>query len=296
MVVREEHILGHESAGTVVAVHPSVKSLAVGDRVALEPGVPCQSCDQCLTGHYNGCPDVVFKSTPPVPGFLRRYVNHPAKWCYKIGNMSFENGALLEPLSVSLCGIERSGLRLGDPTIICGAGPIGLISALCARAAGAEPLVITDIDEQRLKFAQKKVPGIRTVLVERGHTSEEVAGAIIAAAGGIKPRVALECTGVESSLTSAIYSLAFGGRCYCIGVGATFQKIPFMHLSVNEISLEFQYRYSNTWPKAIRLLNSGLIDCSDLITHRFPLEDALTAFSTVADPSSGSIKVVISDE
>ncbi|KAK9475105.1 chaperonin 10-like protein [Dipodascopsis tothii] len=296
MVVREEHILGHESAGTVIAAHPSVTTLAVGDRVALEPGVPCQACDLCLTGHYNGCPDVAFKSTPPVPGLLRRYVNHPAKWCHKIGSMSFEYGALLEPLSVTLFGLERAGLRLGDPTVILGAGPIGLIAALCARAAGATPLTITDIDARRLEVARSLVPGIRTVLVERGMTPEAAADAIVAAGDGVRPRVALECTGVESSLAGGIYSLAFAGVCYCIGVGATFQNIPFMHLSVNEIRLEFQYRYCNTWPKAIRLVNSGLIDCSSIITHRFALENAMDAFATVADPKSGAVKVVITDE
>ncbi|KAK9364406.1 chaperonin 10-like protein [Lipomyces kononenkoae] len=297
MVVRDEHILGHESAGIVIAVHQSVTSLKVGDRVALEPGVPCYKCDVCLHGHYNGCPDVQFKSTPPVPGLLRRYVNHPAEWCHKIDDMSYEKGALLEPLCVALAGIENSGVSLGDPVVVLGAGPIGIVSALCARAAGAEPIIITDINHDRLMFAKTLIPSIRTVKVDRGKTPDEIAVNIIDAAGGIRPRVALECTGIQSSLATAIFSLKFRGVCYCIGVGASTQNIPFMHLSVNEIDLKFQYRYANQWPKAIRIMKGGLVDgIEHIISHRFPLEESVKAFETTADAETGSLKVMIVDE
>ncbi|KAK9234932.1 chaperonin 10-like protein [Lipomyces kononenkoae] len=297
MVVREEHILGHESAGVVVAVHESVTSLVVGDRVAVEPGVPCYKCETCLRGHYNGCHKVQFKSTPPVPGLLRRYVNHPAEWCHKIGEMSFERGALLEPLSVALAGIEIAGLRLGDPVVILGAGPIGIVSALCARAAGAEPVVVTDIRENRLNFIKSVVPSVRTVRIEPHQNAEKIAQRIIASADGIKPRVALECTGVESSISAAIHSLQFRGVCLCIGVGAATQSIPFMISSVNEIDLRFQYRYANQWPRAIRIMNGGLVEgIEKIITQRFGLEDGVKAFETAADPTSDNVKVVILDE
>jgi L-iditol 2-dehydrogenase len=294
MVVREEHILGHESSGIVLSVHPSVKDLAPGDRVALEPGEPCQNCGQCLGGKYNACPNMRFKSTPPYPGLLRRYVIQMAHWCHKIGTMSFEYGALLEPMSVALMGIDRAGVRLGDAVVVCGAGPIGIVSALCARAAGAEPLVITDIDQSRLDFATKIIPGIRTHLVVRGQSPEEVGKSVISLAR-MKPRVALECTGVESSVAAGIFSLEFGGIIYIIGVGADYQNLPFMHLSVNEIDIKFQYRYANTWPKAIRLVNSGLVDVSSLVTHRFSLEDSVKAFETASDAKAGALKVMIID-
>jgi L-iditol 2-dehydrogenase len=295
MVVREEHILGHESSGTVLAVHPSVKTLVPGDRVALEASEPCQDCDACLTGKYNACPDMQFKSTPPVPGLLRRYLVQKARWCHKIGDMSFEHGALLEPLCVALAGLDKAGVKLADPVLICGAGPIGLLSAMCARAAGAEPLVITDIDQNRLDFAKSKVPGLRTVLVKRDQTPEEIAETIISAAG-MKPRVAIECTGVESSVSAGIFSLQFGGLIHVIGVGRDYQNLPFMFLSVNEIDIRLQYRYANIWPSAIRLVNGGLIDFSSLVTHRYTLEESIKAFETAADIKAGAIKVMILDE
>ena len=301
MIVTGDHILGHESAGQVVAVSPDVTHLKVGDRVAVEPNIICNACEPCLTGRYNGCENVSFLSTPPVDGLLRRYVNHPAIWCHKIGDMSYEDGAMLEPLSVSLAAVERSGLRLGDPLLITGAGPIGLISMLSARAAGATPIVITDIDEGRLQFAKSLAPGVRTYKVEKGHTAEQSADGIInamndgkgAGPDALRPRLALECTGVESSVCAAIWSVKFGGKVFVIGVGKNEMNIPFMRLSTQEIDLQYQYRYSNTWPRAIRLVQNGVIDLKKLVTHRYQLEDALKAFDTASNPRTGAIKVQI---
>ncbi len=295
MIVEDTHILGHESAGVVIATHPGVENLKVGDRVAIEPNIICNECEPCLTGRYNGCEKVLFLSTPPVPGLLRRYVNHPAIWCHKIGDMSFEDGACLEPLSVSLAAMQRSGVKLGDPVLICGAGPIGLITLLCCRAAGAEPIVITDIDQGRLDFAKKIVPSVTTFKVER-MPAEESAKAIVAAFGGLEPAVALECTGVESSVAAAIWAVKFGGKVFVIGVGKNEMTMPFMRLSTREIDLQFQYRYCNTWPRAIRLVQAGIIDMKKLVTHRFQLEDAIEAFETAANPKTGAIKVQIKSE
>ncbi|KAJ7832930.1 chaperonin 10-like protein [Mycena leptocephala] len=288
MVVTDECGSGHESAGEVVEVGEGVTQWKVGDRVAIEAGVPCSqpACDACRTGRYNACPDVVFFSTPPFHGTLTRWHLHPAQWLHQ--------GSLCEPLAVALAGIERSGLRLGDPVLVCGAGPIGLISMLSARAAGAEPIVITDLFQSRLDFAKKLVPGVRTVLIKRGTTPKEQAQEIKEAAGGAL-KLALECTGVESSVHTAVHSMQFGGKVFIIGVGKNEQVFPFMHLSANEIDVSFQYRYANQYPKAIRLVAGGLIDIKPLVTHRFPLEEAVSAFHVAADPAQGAIKVQIQD-
>lgn len=296
MIVTSDHILGHESAGVILAVHPSVTHLQPGDRVAIEPNIICGECEPCLTGRYNGCDKVRFLSTPPIDGLLRRYVNHPAVWCHKIGDMSYENGSLLEPLSVALAGMERSGIKLGDPVLICGAGPIGLVSLLCCRAAGATPLTITDIDEGRLKFAKSLVPSVITYQVKMGDSAEETAEKIVQAMDGERPKIALECTGVESSVASAIWSVKFGGKVFVIGVGKNEMKVPFMRLSTQEIDLQYQYRYCNTWPRAIRLVKSGVINLEKLVTHRFGIEDAIKAFETAADPKTGAIKVQIRND
>lgn len=246
MIVEDTHILGHESAGIVVAVHPGVTSHKPGDRVAIEPNIICNECEPCLTGRYNGCESVLFRSTPPVPGLLRRYVNHPAVWCHKIGDMSYEDGALLEPLSVALAGMQRANVTLGDSVLVCGAGPIGLVTLACVKAAGAEPIVITDIDEGRLAFAKEFCPSVRTLKVEFSDTPEQFAEKAVELADGVEPAVVMECTGVESSVSGAIHAAKFGGKVFVIGVGRPEIKIPFMRLSTREVDLQFQYRYANT--------------------------------------------------
>lgn len=301
MVVEDTHILGHESSGVVVAVHPTVKTLVPGDAVAIEPNIICHECGPCLTGRYNGCENVAFRSTPPIPGLLRRYITHPALWCHKIGSVlpgqkmdiSFEEGALLEPLCVVLAGIHRAGVNLGDQVLICGAGPIGLMALLCCKAAGAEPLVITDIDQGRLDFAKKLEPSVKTHLVTREQTPEQFAEQVKALSHGDEPVLAVECTGAETSIGSAIQTVQFGGKVFVIGVGRDRISIPFMRASTREVDLQFQYRYSNMWPRAIRLVRGGVIDAKKLTTHRYPLEDARKAFETAADPKTGAIKVMI---
>ncbi|KAH7882024.1 chaperonin 10-like protein [Phlebopus sp. FC_14] len=297
MIVTDECGSGHESAGEVVEVGEGVSLWKPGDRVAIEAGVPCSqaSCEPCRIGRYNACPDVVFFSTPPFHGTLTRWHLHPAEWLHRLpDHVSFEEGSLCEPLAVALAGIERCGLRLGDPTLICGAGPIGLVSLLAARAAGAEPIIITDLFQSRLDFAKKLVPGARTVLVGRELTPKEAAAKIKAAAEG-PIKLAIECTGVQSSVHTAVFSGGFGAKVFIIGVGRDEQLFPFMHLSANEIDISFQYRYANQYPKAVRLVAGGLIDLKPLVTHRFKLEDAVSAFHVAADPLQGAIKVQIQD-
>lgn len=296
MIVEKDHVLGHESAGVVLAAHPSVTHLKPGDRVAIEPNIPCLKCEPCLTGRYNGCESVEFLSTPPYYGLLRRYLKHPAVWCHKLpDNLTFEDGAMLEPLSVALAGMDRANVRLGDPVVVCGAGPIGLVTLLCCRAAGAAPIVITDIDAGRLAFAKDLVPSVLTHKVEFSHTPADFRSSILSLMEGVEPAIAMECTGVESSIAGAIEAVKFGGKVFVIGVGKNEMKIPFMRLSTREVDLQFQYRYANTWPKAIRLMKAGIIDTKRLVTHRYGIEDAVEAFKTASDPKTGAIKVQIQD-
>lgn len=215
LVFEGDCIIGHEAAGVVVRCGPSVTDLRPGDRVAIEPGVPCNACFLCQEGRYNLCEDVQFAGVYPYAGTLQRYKVHPAKWLHKLpDSVSFAEGALLEPLSVALHGINSAGIAIGTPVVVCGAGPIGLLALAGARASGAHPIVITDVEPSRLEFAKTVVPEARTYRVDVTKSGEENAAEVRKLFGDseyVQPRVALECTGIESSVCSAAYMVRRGG-------------------------------------------------------------------------------------
>ena len=151
-VVRDPLILGHEPSGEVVALGSGVTSLAEGDRVSIEPGVPCRACVHCRTGHYNLCDDVVFMATPPVHGAFVEYVAHPADFAYRIpDHVSYDEAALIEPLSVGLFAARRGRARLGDRAAILGAGPIGLMTLLALQSQGIRDVTLVDVEPFRLR-------------------------------------------------------------------------------------------------------------------------------------------------
>ncbi|KAK8033718.1 hypothetical protein PG991_003116 [Apiospora marii] len=274
LVVEGDCILGHEAAGVVLKCGEGVTDLKVSDRVAVEPGVPCEKCFLCREGRYNLCDDVQFAGVYPYHGTVQRYKVHPAKWLYKVpDNVSYAEAALLEPLSVVLHGVKTGGLSLGRPALICGAGPIGLLALAAARASGAHP-----------SSSPTSSPAASP---SRATTCREYAA----------PPTVLECTGVESSVVLATFAVRRGGVVCVIGVGkSVMNNLPFMHISLAEIDLRFINRYRDTWPAGLACLSGGILDVKKLVSHVFPLERALEAMDVCSDLGNGSIKVQIVDE
>ncbi|KAJ5717604.1 hypothetical protein N7488_003250 [Penicillium malachiteum] len=308
LVFEGDCIIGHEASGIILQCGEGAPSpryytnyLILGDRVAVEPGVPCEECFLCDEGRYNLCEDVHFAGVYPYAGTIQRYKVHPAKWLHKLpDNVSFAEGALLEPLSVVMHGVKTAGLSLGRGVVVCGAGPIGLIALAAARASGAHPIVITDLEPSRLAFAQEFVPSCITYQVDLTKDAQGNAQAIRALFGDseyVAPETVLECTGVESSVCTATYTARRGGTVMVIGVGkAIMNNLPFMHISLAEIDLRFINRYRDTWPPAIACLSGGILDLKKLVSHVFPLEKAEDALHLCADTRNGSIKVLVVDE
>ncbi|TKA67144.1 hypothetical protein B0A49_10242 [Cryomyces minteri] len=301
-VVEDDYVLGHEGAGTIVSVGSNVSGLSKGDRVAIEPGVPCGTCALCEDGRYNLCRDVRFSGAPPFHGSIRRYHVHAAKFLHKLpANLTFTDGALLEPLSVVLHAFNRSPSRIGDPVLICGAGPIGLIALAVARATCAYPIVITDVDEKRLEFAKSFVPQCEVFHISTSTAVEAVAEEIKRVftdkLGTQQPQIVYECTGVQSSINTAAYSAARGGQVMVVGVGRPIlDGFPFMHCSMSEIDIKFINRYHHTWPSAIRLLSAGYIDLKPLVTKTFKLEEAVSALESAAGRVDATVKIHIVDD
>ncbi|KAI9481699.1 MAG: chaperonin 10-like protein [Benjaminiella poitrasii] len=298
-------VLGHESAGIITAIGPGVTSLRVGDRVALEPGVPCRTCAMCKTGKYNLCPDMAFAATPPYDGTLCNYYKHAADYCYRLpDSVSLEEGALIEPLSVGIHACRRGEVKLGDRVFVFGAGPVGLLTAAAAKAAGASHVTIADISASRLAFAKEYVAD-RVVQLGSNKKSENEdnnAFAMREAERLVKNEdivmcdVVFDCTGVESCVQMSIYLVKNNGKVVLVGMGASVQALSVADISAREVDVRGVMRYCNTYPTAIEMLASGKVDLKRLITHRYDFKNALSAFQHVREGREGTIKVVITND
>ncbi|XP_020663746.3 sorbitol dehydrogenase [Pogona vitticeps] len=275
-VVKNPMVLGHEASGTVIKVGSSVTNLKKGDRVAIEPGVPREIDEFCKNGRYNLSPTIFFCATPPDDGNLCRYYKHDASFCYKLpDNVTFEEGALIEPLSVGIHACRRAGVTLGSKVFICGAGPIGLVTLLIAKVMGAAQVVISDLSAPRLEKA--KEIGADFTLQVKSESPEEV-GRAVKDLLGCMPDITIECTGAQPCIQAGIYATRSGGTLVLVGLGPEMVTVPIVNAAVREVDIRGIFRYCNTWPMAIAMLASKKVNVQPLVTHRFPLEKATEAF------------------
>lgn len=280
-VVDSPLILGHEAGGTVVEVGSHVTGLSEGQRVALEPGVPCRSCRQCLSGHYNLCPDMKFFATPPYDGAFAEFVVMPADFVYPIpDHVSDDAAALLEPLSVGIWACRQSRVTVGDSVLITGAGPIGLACAQSARAFGADSVTVSDLNPHRLALAAKL--GFETINVaEASGIDAEVHADVL-----------LECSGNQHATWDGINVVARAGRVVLVGMGGDEVVLPMPILQERELTVTSAFRYANTWPTAIQLAASGRVDLDALVTGHYGLSEVEAALTASARDQS-AVKVIV---
>jgi len=281
-VVRQPLVLGHEPSGVVADRGRDAHAHEVGDRVALEPGVPCSTCAQCKAGRYNLCPRMRFFGTPPVDGAFCEYVVLREDFAHPVpGTLSDDAAGLLEPLSVGVWANRKGRVAPGSRVLITGAGPIGLVATQAARAFGASEVVVTDVNARRLRLA-----------AELGATATiDVSGGGLADAG-FEPDVLLECSGVPSAAGQAIRIVGRAGRVVLVGMGGDEIPLPLSHVQNSEIEVTGTFRYANTWPTAIALAASGEVDLDRLVTHRFGLDEVERALTIAAEDDS-VIKAVV---
>lgn len=291
-VLTKPMIIGHESAGVVAKVGSKVRNLVVGDRVAIEPGVPCSKCEHCKQGSYNLCADMAFCATPPFDGNLTRYYKHAANFCYKLpDHVSMEEGALLEPLSVGVHACRRAGVGLGSKVLILGAGPIGLVTLIVAQSMGASEILITDLVQDRLDVA-KELGATHTLLTERDETVEKTAERVRQTMSD-EPDKSIDCCGAESSTRLAIFATRSGGVVVIVGMGAAEVKLPLFNALAREVDIRGVFRYCNDYSAALGLVASGSINVKRLVTHHFDITETAKAFETARYGLGGAIKVMI---
>jgi L-iditol 2-dehydrogenase len=290
--VRKPLVLGHESSGIIVRCGSDVKNLNIGDRVAIEPGVPCRNCGFCRGGKYNLCDEMRFAATPPIDGTLATYYTVPEDFCFILPpNISIEEGALVEPLSIAVHCARLASIAIGQSVLVMGAGPIGLLCCAVAKAFGASVITATDIVESRLQFAQTYA-ATHTYKMEQ-QRPEENAKSIMSKCGlSTGADVVIDATGVESCIACGIHALKKGGVFIQAGLGASDIVFPVGQLCSREGVYKTSFRYGpGDYAMAVELLRSRRVRLEKLITHSYEFSAAEQAF--VGAGKQQGIKTII---
>ncbi|XP_022140931.1 L-idonate 5-dehydrogenase-like isoform X2 [Momordica charantia] len=292
---REPMVIGHECAGIIAEVGAEVKNLVPGDRVALEPGISCWKCNLCKEGCYNLCREMKFSGSAPFHGSLANEVVHPAKLCFKLPeNVSLEEGAMCEPLSVGVHACRRANIGPEANVLIMGAGTIGLVTMMAARAFGATRIIIVDVDDFRLSFA-KDLGADDVVKVSNDIQDVEQDVAQIQKAMKTDVDVSFDCVGFNKTMSTALSATRPGGKVCLVGMGHKEITVPLTLAAAREVDIIGVFRYKNTWPVCLEFIQSGKIDVKALITHRFGFsqKEVEEAFETSAR-GGNAIKVMFS--
>lgn len=288
-VVDAPMVLGHEAAGTVVEVGAGVTGLAVGDRVCMEPGVPDPNSRASRLGMYNVDPAVTFWATPPVHGVLTPFVVHPANYTFKLpANVSFAEGAMVEPFAVGMQAATKAKITPGDTAVVLGAGPIGTMVAIAALAGGCARAIVADLAQPKLDIAAR-YQGIVPVNIREANLAEEVKRLT----GGWGADVVFECSGSPRAWET-IAELPRPGGCIVV-VGLPVEPVAFdvAGLSVKEIRLESVFRYAHQYERAIALMASGRVDLKPLISETFAFADSIKAFDRAVEARPTDVKLQI---
>lgn len=286
--VREPIILGHEAAGTIEAIGPEVRDLNIGDRIAVNPSLPCGRCAYCTDGHPQHCLNMEFLGSamrfPHVQGAFRDLIVTKASQCIKVSeDTSVNELACTEPLSVCLHAINQAGDITGKRVLITGAGPIGSLCTAAARYAGASEIVVTDLHDATLSTAA------------RMGASETINMA--QSPGDLEPYCAdkgyfdcvFECSAAAPALQSALSAIRPRGIFVQLGVAGDV-PVPLNLVVGKEIQWIGSFRFHSEFASAANLISSRAIDVRPVITQTYPVEDALDAFKQASDRSS-AVKV-----
>ncbi|MER9775209.1 NAD(P)-dependent alcohol dehydrogenase [Mesorhizobium sp. M0220] len=288
-VVEAPMVLGHEAAGTVVETGEGVEHLKVGDRVCMEPGIPDPNSRASRLGLYNIDPAVRFWATPPIHGVLTPYVVHPANYTFKLpDNVSFAEGAMVEPFAVGMQAAAKAKIAPGDTAVVIGAGPIGTMVAIAALAGGCARAVVADLAQPKLDIAGG-YQGVIPVNVRDKNLAAEVKRLT----DGWGADVVFECSGSSKAWETLLDLPRPGGVVVVVGLPVAPIAFDVATASTKEVRIETVFRYAHQYERAIALMASGRVDLKPLISATFPFEDSITAFDRAVEARPADVKLQI---
>jgi len=281
--------VGHELSGDVLRIGSEVSRLREGDRVVVEPVITCGQCYFCRKGEYNLCTQISFQYRKGQGGFAPYFIAKE-DWVHQLpAGVSYEEGALIEPLSVSHHAFKKGNLQPGDTVAIFGAGAIGLMLLLLIRLSGTGEVFIVDVQDHRLKKAGGF--GASCLL---NNSEEEAVPRILERTSQLGVDRVFEAVGLETTLVQSLKVLKKGGSAIVVGIFEEQEvKMPVNLFIQKEISLIGSQGYCWDFQSALKLLEKGEIHLKEMITHVLPLSSLQKGFELLMDPKSEAIKVVI---
>lgn len=283
-------VLGHEPGGVVSAIGEGVEGFVIGDKVSLEPGVPCGCCEDCRTGHYNLCSHLEFMAIPNErDGVFSEYCTHDASMCYKLPeNVDTMEGAMIEPLAVGMHGCELSNAKQGESAIVLGCGCIGLMTILALQARGVTEIYASDVMEKRLEKAKE----LGAARVFNGKEEDIVAFSKTLPGGGVDQ--VYECAGNRYTTLQTCKMIKRAGKVTLVGVSPEpHLELDVATLNAMEGTIYSVYRYRNLYPKAIAAVATGAIPVKKVVSHVFDFDDCIHAIDFSLNRKDEVIKSVI---
>jgi D-xylulose reductase len=257
--------------------------------VCMEPGVPDPSSRAARLGMYNIDPAVTFWATPPIHGVLTPNVVHPANYTFKLpDNVSFAEGAMVEPFAVGMQAATKAKITPGDTAVVIGAGPIGTMVALAALAGGCSRVIIADLAQPKLDIAAK-YQGIIPVNVK----DQSLAGEVNRLTENWGADVVFECSGSPRAWQGIIDLVRPGGTVVVVGLPVDPVNFDIASLSVKEVTITSVFRYAHQYDRAIALMASGRVDLKPLISETFAFEDSIKAFDRAVEGRPTDVKLQI---
>lgn len=275
-------VLGHEVSGHIVSVGDGVTGLQPGDLVAVSPSRPCGHCKYCAEGLRNHCLNMRFYGSampwPHIDGAFQQVINADASQCVPASGISSGEAAMAEPFAVTLHATGHAGSMLGKRVLVTGCGPIGVLSIIAARRAGAVEIVATDLEDNALAFARQAGADRVINVMQEGQALDAYAGD----KGYFD--VLYECSGAAPALSAGIAALRPRAHVLQLGLGGDM-TVPMMQLTAKELQLCGSFRFHEEFTTAVQLMQNGLVDLKPYITHTVSLDEAESGFELAADRS-----------
>lgn len=288
-VVEEPLVLGHECSGEIAELGNEVMHFKAGQRVIVEPGFVCGICHCCRGGRYNLCKQVQFYGAPPFDGTFAEYAAAPEQNVYPMpDDMSYEEGAMIEPLAVGMMAAKMGRVRVQDVVAVLGAGPIGQMVLQAVRTHGVLEAYITDVIDYRLDYAEKY--GAKAII---NAAEENVVDRIMELTNGEGVDVVIDASGATPAILQSLDITKPGGRIVLVGYPMKDVPLPLTKVIANELSLQGIHRYANVFPTAIRAVSSRRAIVKPFVTHVFPFQKIVDGFETHIDKIEDPMKVQI---